>query len=70
MEEVILLSILIALIAAVGVCIGVLKHYKTGLYAPIYPLDRYTNLKLTEKADIFLHRHVTRVKVTSDDKKK
>ena len=69
MNEVILLSILIAAVVAVCVCIGILKHYKTGLYAPIYPLERYTNLNLIGKNDVFLHRHVTRVKVTSDDKK-
>lgn len=68
MLEVIIISIFVGLAAAAGVCIGVLKHYKRGLFAPIYPLEHYTNMNLTHRDDRFLNRHVTRVKVASSKK--
>ena len=68
MTEVIVITVLVALAAAIAVIVGVLKHYKRGLFAPIYPLEHYTNLNLTHRDDIFLNRTVTRVKVaTSKD---
>jgi hypothetical protein len=68
MTEIIIISIVCATAAAVGVCIGVLKYYKRGLHAPIYPLEHYTKMDLTHSSDRFLHRHVTRVKVASSKK--
>ncbi len=68
MTEIILISILVAIAAATGVCIGVIRHYKRGLYAPIYPLEHYTNLNLLSSSDRFLFRNVTRVKVASSKK--
>lgn len=69
MTEVLIISLLVAIAAAVAVCIGVTKHYKRGLFSPIYPLEHYTNLDLTHREDVFLNRTVTRVKVaTSKDK--
>lgn len=68
MTEVIVFSIIAAVVAAVVVCVCVLRHYKRGLFSPIYPLEHYTNLNLTHRDDIFLNRTVTRVKVaTSKD---
>ena len=68
MREIIIFSVLIALVAAAAVCFAVLKRYKRGLFAPIYPLEHYTKMNLTHRDDIFLHRHVTRVKVSSSKK--
>ena len=65
MTEVIVITTLVAVVAAVAVIIGVLRHYKRGLYAPIYPLDRYTNLNLTHREDRFITRTVTRVRVAN-----
>lgn len=65
MTEVIVISALIATAAAVAVIIGVIRHYKRGLYAPIYPLEHYTNLNLTHCDDIFINRTVTRVRVSN-----
>ena len=71
MTEVIAFSIIAAVIAAVAVCIGVVRYYKRGLFSPIYPLEHYTKLELTHREDIFLNRTVTRVRVaSSDDKRK
>ena len=71
MTEIILISTLIALAAAVCLCVGVVKRYKGGVTSPIYPLEHYTTLNLTSREDRFLHRHVTKVRIqTSDDKKK
>ena len=70
MTEVIIISILSALAAAVAVCVGVVVKYKRGVDSPIYPLEHYTNLKLIGKEDRFLHRNVTRVRVQNSDSKK
>ena len=70
MTEIILISILVAVAAAVGVCIGVIVKYKRGVDSPIYPLEHYTRMNLVSKADRFLHRNVTRVRVQSSENKK
>ena len=68
MTEIIIISLVVAIAAAAGVCIGVIRHYKRGLYAPIYPLEHYTKLNLLSSNDRFLFRNVTRVKVASSKK--
>ena len=68
MTEIIIISLVVAIAAAAGVCIGVIRHYKRGLYSPIYPLEHYTKLNLLSSNDIFLFRNVTRVKVASSKK--
>ena len=67
MTEVILISVVIALIAGVAFFVSVMKKYKSGLTSPIYPIEHYTNLDLTHREDIFLNRTVTRVRVKSSD---
>ena len=67
MTEVIIISTVIAVVTALGVCIGIVKRYKKGLFSAIYPLEHYTRLNLTHREDSFLHRHVTRVRVQSSD---
>lgn len=67
MTEIIIISVVIAIAAAVGVCVAVLKRYKSGLFSSIYPLEHYTRLNLTHREDRFLHRHVTRVRVQTSD---
>ena len=70
MTEVIIISSVIAVAAALGVCIGIVKRYKRGLFSSIYPLEHYTRLNLTHREDRFLHRHVTRVRVQSNNNDK
>ena len=71
MSEVILMALIMAAVAAAIVCFAVIKRYKGGLFSPIYPLEHYTRLNLTEREDRFLNRHVTRVEISnSDDRKK
>ena len=70
MYEIILISLAMAVIAALLVCVIVIKKYKSGLFSSIYPLEHYTRLNLTHKEDVFLNRHVTRVRVQSDNNKK
>lgn len=67
MTEVIIISVLLGVIAGIGVFVGVMKKYKSGLTSPIYPLEHYTNLELTYKEDRFLHRNVTRVRVKASN---
>ena len=70
MYEIILISLAMAVIAALLVCVIVIKKYKSGLFSSIYPLEHYTRLNLTHKEDVFLNRHVTRVRVQSNNNKK
>ena len=70
MTEVIIVSVVLAIAAAVSVIVGVTIKYKRGLDSPIYPLERYTSLNLTHTEDRFLNRHVTRVKVQSSNNNK
>lgn len=70
MTEIIIVSIIIATVAAIATCIGVVKRYKSGITSPIYPLEHYTRLNLVSREDTFLHRHVTRVRVQSQSNKK
>jgi hypothetical protein len=65
-----LIAIIAAIVAAVVLCVTVIKKYKKGLFSPIYPLEHYTRLNLTEREDRFLHRHVTKVRVQSSDNNK
>ena len=67
MTEIILISAVIALVAAVVFFVSVMRKYKSGLTSPIYPIDHYTNLDLTHREDIFLNRTVTRVRVKTSD---
>ena len=68
--EVLLIAIIAAIAAAVTLCVVVVKRYKGGLFSPIYPLEHYTKLNLTEREDRFLHRHVTKVRLQSSDNRK
>ena len=70
MTEVIIIAIVAGFVAAGAVCFGVVSKYKSGLHAPIYPLEHYTKLDLMHHTDRFLHRHVTKVKVASSSSKK
>lgn len=70
MESLIVYALIFATVAAAAVIILVVKKYKRGLTSPIYPLEHYTRLNLTHREDRFLHRHVTRVKISSSDNKK
>lgn len=70
MTEAIIIGIIAGIVAASAVCFGVVKKYKSGLHAPIYPLEHYTKLDLTHRSDRFLHRHVTKVRVASSSSKK
>jgi len=70
MTEVIIVSVVLAIAAAVAVIAGVTVKYKRGLDSPIYPLEHYTRLNLTHTEDRFLNRHVTRVKVQSSNNNK
>ena len=67
MNEIIVITIMLALAAAIAVIVGVLKHYKRGLFAPIYPIEHYTNLKLTHREDRFLNKTVTRVRISNSN---
>ena len=70
MDALLVYALIFAVVGAAAVVIGVVRKYKKGLTSPIYPLEHYTKLNLTHREDIFLSRHVTRVKVSSSSNKK
>lgn len=70
MDALLVYALIFAVVGAAAVVIGVVRKYKKGLTSSIYPLEHYTKLNLTHREDIFLSRHVTRVKVSSSSNKK
>ena len=70
MDALLVYALIFAVVGAAAVVIGVVRKYKKGLTSPIYPLEHYTKLNLTHREDIFISRHVTRVKVSSSSDKK
>lgn len=57
--------IVFSLLAGAIAVISVIVVYKRKLKSPIYPLSQFTKLDLTEHADIFLGKTVTRTKTSS-----
>lgn len=50
--------------------IPIVRKYKKGLHAPIYPLDKFASLDLTHRVDNFIGRTVTRVRIRSSNNNK
>lgn len=59
-----------AFVAAAVACIIVVVRYKRKLRSPIYPINKYANLSLNACQDNFLGSTVTRVKISSSNKKR
>lgn len=57
-------------VAAISTAVGVICSYRRKSRSAQYPLDRYASMKLTNRADIFLSRHVTRTKISSNKSRK
>lgn len=56
---VVLIGILVGLVCAVGAIVGVVLSYHRKNRSPIYPLDQFTDLDLTEKTDRYLYTRTT-----------
>ena len=59
--------------AAVGVAIAVitvLRKYKNKIQSPTYPVEHYTSLSLSHSSDRFIGKTVTRVRVSSSNKRR
>ena len=56
---VVLIGILVGLVFAVGAIVGVVLSYHRKNRSPIYPLDQFTDLNLTEKTDRYLYTRTT-----------
>ena len=72
MPEEFYLLLFAAIIAVVATAITVaivVARYKTKLKAPIYPVDKYADLALTERQDVFLGSSVTRTRVSSSKRR-
>ncbi len=56
-------------VAAAVPTVLISRSYKKGLHAPIYPLDKYANLDLTHRSDVFIGKTVTRVRISNSKKR-
>ena len=56
---VVLIGILVGLVCAVGAIVGVVLSYHRKNRSPIYPLDQFTDLDLTDKTDRYLYTRTT-----------
>ena len=61
---------IVALIAALVACLIVILRYKKKLKAPIYPIDKYARLILSDSRDNYIGTTVTRVRVAESRSKK
>jgi uncharacterized membrane protein YgcG len=65
MKDVIVGSLVIALIIALVVCGIIIARYRMKLKPTNYPLDQYAKLKLNEQSDIFIGKHTLRRRIDS-----
>ena len=63
--ELLLASGIVGFIASLITCIVIIYKYKKKLKAPIYPIDKYAQLSLSDSSDNYLTTTVTRVRVAS-----
>lgn len=66
--NVVLIGILGGLLAALIAIVGVILSYHRKNRSPIYPLDQFTNLNLTEKVDRYLYTRTTTRTINRDKK--
>ena len=66
--NVVLIGILCGLFVALIAIVGVILSYHRKNRSPIYPLDQFTNLNLTEKEDRYLYTRTTTRTINRDRK--
>ena len=66
--NVVLIGILGGLLAALIAIVCVIFAYHKKNRSPIYPLDQFTNLNLTEKVDRYLYTRTTTRTINRDKK--
>ena len=57
--NVVLIGVLVGVVCALCAVLGVVLSYHRKNRSPIYPLDQFTNLDLTEKSDRYLYTRTT-----------
>lgn len=67
---VVLIALGVAILAAIVCVVLVILKYKMKLQPTNYPLDKFTQTKITGASDVFVTSHVTRVKIKSKDNSK
>jgi hypothetical protein len=65
----IIAAVAVGIIAAVITCVCIVVKYKKKLKAPIYPIDDFCSLSLTDRRDDFIGSTVTKVRVSSSKKR-
>lgn len=62
-------AMLAAALIALIVCACIAFRYLRKNRSPSYPLHDYTSLTLTGRRDLYIGRHVTRVRIQTDKKR-
>lgn len=71
-DEIIFLLVasgIVSLVAALVACLIVIFRYKKKLKAPIYPVDKYARLILSDSRDNYIGTTVTRVRIVESKNK-
>ena len=71
-DEIIFLLVasgIVSLVAALVACLIVIFRYKKKLKAPIYPVDKYARLVLSDSRDNYIGTTVTRVRIVESKNK-
>lgn len=71
-DEIIFLLVasgIVSLVAALVACLIVIFRYKRKLKAPIYPVDKYARLVLSDSRDNYIGTTVTRVRIVESKNK-
>ena len=68
MTDLIFSSCVVGFLVALTACLVIIYRYKKKLKAPIYPIDKYAQLSLSDSRDSYLRTTVTRVRVASSRK--
>ena len=68
--EIVLTTVIVGVVGGIVACVCVAVKYKTKVKSPIYPLDKYATLELTDSRDVFVTQYVTRVRINNSSDKK
>ena len=68
--QMIVISAVCGLIAAVIACVIVVVKYKKKLKSPIYPVDDFCSLSLVDSRDDYIGSTITKVRISSSSRKR
>lgn len=58
LSSIITVSLIVAAVVAIIACVVIILKYKMKIRPTNYPLDKYTNMSLTESSDTFVGSYI------------